>query len=241
MASPIWRGSTALVEAPNSPQWVFGERILLTRLFAGPHATCLSSAPLKGVAGTGLAAGYIVEESRVDRDKGGQGRLSIQYSLPGGAAPGQGAQLPPDEVELQNEKLERALQKLPKYAGIGEPLLNDINILMETSDDTKRTASLARVNANALAKQLYEKLKKGETHYLLYAPVYRTLTHWWSPPGTVSSGGYLETPPTSLGVTLPAGLDWLREGDRLAFNGATWQLERKWIGVPDWDSDVYST
>lgn len=240
MASPLWRGTTALVEDPRSPLWVFGERITLTRVFAGQHAACLAAAPLKGFGGTGIAAGYIVEESRVERDRGGQGKLTIQYTLPGGAAPGQGAQLPPNEVEFQNERLELALQKHPRYAGIGEALLRDINVVIESTNESTKTDPLTRINANALAKELYGKLQKGNTHYFIYAPVYRVVSHWWGPPST-SGGGYLETPPSVLSVSLPSGLQWLREGDRLAFNGATWQLERKWIGVPEWDAQLYTT
>lgn len=241
MATPLWKGTQALIEAPNSPRWVFGDSLLLTRIFSGPHGACLSAAPMKGAVGTGIASGYIVSESQVERQKGGIGLLTIQYTLPGGAAPGQGAQLPPDEVEIQNEKLERALQKHPRYAALSEPLLNHINILLETSEDSKRAPALAAVLGNALANNLYLKLKKGETHYIIYAPVYRIVTNFWTPPSSISSGGYLETPPSALNVALPSGLDWLREGDRLTFNGATWQLERKWVGVPDWDSEVYST
>lgn len=233
-----YKGTQALVEAPTSPEWLFGENIAVTRSFSGPYSVCLSSAPFRGAAGTGIVAGYVVTESRVRRQRGGLGELVIQYGLPGGVVPGDGAQLPPDEAEIQNEKLERALAKHPRYSSLTEVLLNHINVLLETSDDGKRATALAAVTASVLALELYQKLKRGETHYLIYAPVYRLVLHSWTAPGALSSGGFRQTPP-SAPILPPGDNQWLREGDRATFNGTTWQVEKKWIGVPEWDADIY--
>lgn len=241
MPTPIWKGTDALIESANSPEWTYGEQVRLIRKFAGQHAVCLTAAPFKGATGTGTAAGMRVAESKVTRQKGGIGELLITYELPGGAAPAQGAQLPADEAEVQNEKIERALQKHPRYKALSEVLLNHINVLLETSDDSKRATALAAVTASSGpggANELYLKLKRGETHYVIYAPVYRIVLHSWTAPATLSSGGNRETPP-NFPIVPPAGNQWLREGDRMTFNGSTWQVEKKWIGVPEWDADLY--
>lgn len=239
MGTPIRRGSNAVIEQPDSPKWNFGEVITCTRNFqATDFAVALAAAPLKGAIGTGIVSGLRVRESQVNKLRGGIGSLSITYESTPGVIPGQGAQLPDDEGEILNEKLERALPKHPRYTALTEVLLNHINILLETSDETKRATALAAVAANALANELYLKLKRGETHYIIYAPVYRLLIHSWAAPLNLEVGGFRQSPPNSP-VVPPAGYEWIREGDRMTFNGSLWVVEKKWLGAPTWDPDVY--
>lgn len=237
--SPIRRGSAALIEQPDSPKWNFGEVITCTRVWlATDYAVALAAAPLKGAIGTGIVSGLRVRESLVNRLRGGMGSLSVTYESTPGVIPGQGAQLPDDEAEIVNEKLERALPKHPRYAALTEVLLNHINVLLETSDDTKRATALAAVTANALANNLYLKLKRRETHYLIYAPVYRLLIHSWAAPINLEVGGFRQAPPNDP-IVAPVGYQWIREGDRMSFNGSTWIVEQKWLGAPEWDADIY--
>lgn len=241
MSAPavIRKGTSGLIEQPDSPKWTFGEVILCVRTFiTSDHAVALAAAPLKGAIGTGIVSGLRVRESQINRTKGGQGSLVITYESQPGVLPTQGAQLPDDEAEVVNEKLERSLSKHPRYAGLSEATLDAVHVLLETTDATKRTNALATVTASALANELYLKLKRGETHYLIYAPVYRLLIHSWTPPLNLEVGGFREAPPTDP-IVPPAGYQWIREGDRMSFNGSTWIVESKWLGAPEWDADIY--
>lgn len=239
MGTPIRRGSNALIEQPDSPRWQFGEQITCTRVFlATDYTVALAAAPMRGAIGTGIVSGLRVRESNVGRLRGAAGTLTIVYESQPGVIPGQGAELPDDEAEIVNEKLERALPKHPRYAAVTEALLDHINVLLETTDAAKRTTALTAVQANALANELYLKLKRGETHYLIYAPVYRLLIHSWTAPINLEVGGYRETPPSDI-IVPPVGYEWIREGDRMSFNGSTWVVEKKWLGAPTWDADIY--
>ena len=242
MGTHIRRGDTALIDQPDSPKWVFGDQVTMQRNFmATNYQVAKDAAPMKGAIGTGIAQGLIVRESQVTRVRGSAGSLQITYENFPGAIPGQGAQLPADEAEVVNEKLERALPKHERYASLTETLLNHINVLLETTDEGKRTTALTAVvgpPGNALANELYQKLKRGETHYLIYAPVYRKVLYSWIAPPDLEAGGFRESPPT-FPIIPPAGYEWIREGDRLSWNGTHWVTERKWLGAPEWDAHIY--
>ncbi len=238
MASPLYRGDRSVLhEASNSPEYVFGEVVTMTRTYNGSAALCLSSAPMRGAAGTGVASGYKVEESKVTQERGGMAKLVIKYVTDG--EPPQGGQLPADEVGLDRDKVERALQEHPNYSGLSEELNTAIKTLLETAEDHSSHADAkALVEADATANELYLKLRKGFTHYVIYPPVYHETEYSWDPPTGLSVGGVRETPPAGA-LTLPTGVDWLREGDKVSFNGTHWQVQRSWLGAPDLDADIY--
>lgn len=240
MGVPIRKGSAALIEQPDSPRWIFGEQLTCTRNFyATDYSVALAAAPMRGAIGTGIVQGLRVRESQVSRLRGSAGSLTITYENFPGSIPGQGAQLPNDEAEIANEKLERALAKHERYVSLTESQLNAIDTLLSVKlDDPAVPAAQSIVFGSALAHELFLKLRRGETHYVIYAPVYRLRSHSWSPPGNLEVGGGRETPPNTP-IIAPAGFQWIREGDRLAFDGTTWVLEQKWLGAPEWDADIY--
>lgn len=243
MGTPIRRGSNALIEQPDSPKWQFGEVISCARTFqATDYAVALASAPMRGAIGTGIVSGLRVRESQVNRMRGGAGSLVITYESQPGVVPSQGAELPADEAEIVNEKIEHSMPKHPRYAGLSLNLLAAIQVALETTDDAKYQAAFQEIFSDpnsTLGFELLEKLMRGETHYLIYAPVYRLLTHSWSAPLNLETGGFLQDPPNDP-IVAPAGYEWLREGDRMSFNGSTWVIEKKWIGAPAWDATTYN-
>lgn len=240
MPTVIRKGSTALIEQPGSPRWTFGESITCTRQFtASDHAVALAAAPMRGAIGTGIVSGYRVRETVVNRVRGGLGELIINYENFPGLVPGQGAQLPNDEAEITGDDVERALQRHPRYAGLSQDTLDAINTMLHSAKDGATWTEIKpEVVANALALELYLKLRRDFTHYVTPAPVYRLVIYSWTPPTNLSQGTFRQAPPTSP-IVAPAGLDWLRKPDRLTWNGSHWVLEKKWIGYVDLDDDIY--
>ena len=242
MGTPIWKGASTLLDAPNSPEYTFGESVAIVRTLSGPHALCLSSAPMRGAIGTGLFAGYRVVESKVSRGPGAVGTLIIRFETNG--QPTQGAQLPPDETSMVLEKIERPLAKHSIYDSLSDDIVSEVNTMLSTSrtDEAHKAARKAidesSVAIKTLALKLFSKMRRGFTHYPLYVPVFSVTLHYWGPPTGLHAGGVLQSPPTNI-LTLPAGLDWLREGDSTSYNGTHWQLTRRWIGAPDLDSEIY--
>lgn len=239
MPTPLWRGSTALTEAPDSPQWSFGDQIKLIRKFSGPHATCLSSAPLKGAIGAGPAVGMQVAQSVVSRSRGGIGVLSIEYETAIGTIPEQGATLPYDEAELSGDEVEEQLKDHPNYSDLTVSQHANINTVLNTPwDSAENQAAYIAIAADAVALQLLAKLQRGFTHYAVASPVYQLTLYFWDRPGNLSAGGFRQDPPNTP-ILPPGGLDWLRKPDRLSHNGTHWVLVRRWQGYVTLDADIY--
>ncbi len=247
MGTVIWRGATTLIEQANSPQFTFGDKIQQVRIFKGPFALCLSSAPYKGALGGGSAAGYRVAESTVIPEKGRIGTLTIKYEVNGD--PG-GATLPIDEFDMTPQKTEKALEDHPRYGALTRGTLQDIRTCRETAQDsTAYLAAAGRIAAlpgatHTLALELWDKLQRGFTQIPIYPPSVKITAYSWVPPASLSGGGYREVPPAFIGVSLPSTIlglpvNWLREADAVGYNGTHYHVTKSWIGGPDLDTDVY--
>ena len=242
MPSSIWRGSLLLIEQPTSPQWVFSDKVTVTRTWKGPYALALSSAALKGTAAVVSGNNMRVVQSTVSKERGGIGTLVISYDNDG--QPSQGAQLPLDEVTISVEKQERSLKSHPRYDGVTEAMKGQIDDLVSIKTTDSSYASMrAAVAAVPLGNELYLKLRSGQVSYVFYTPTFKNTLHYWTPPGGLTVGGFRTNPPAST-VPLPTGsalgaLSWLREGDSVAYNGSTWQVTQAWLAGPDLDTDIY--
>lgn len=238
MPSPLYRGDrSALVEQPTSPEYVFGEVVSMTRTYMGSAALCLSSAPMRGATGSGVATGFKVEESKVSRERGGMGKLVIKYVTDG--QPAQGGQLPDSETSVEYDVIERPLELHSRYAALTTGQRTDIKTVLETSyENDDYQEAVARLIEDSLALELWEKRLSGFTYFQFFAPTFHLTQYSWDAPETFSAGGYREDPPDDL-IDPPVGVDWLRMADRIQFNGTHWQLQSSWKGGPNLDTDVY--
>lgn len=223
-----------LYEQPDSPVWQFGERVTATQTFRGTYDLCLASAPARGALGTGDFTGGVVAAATVARERGGLGVLTIVYEgTTLGAWPG-GATVPADECEIEDNQQEFAIQKAPIFSELSFDDLKAIQAFVDGDDVTADV--LEWIFDDELAQALVTKLQRGQTHFVLFPPVYSWTTHWLSEPAW-DSGGYVEDP---YGPVTPAmDVIWLRMGDKLSFNGSYWRLTRRWLGAYEWDEDIY--
>ena len=241
MPAVLWKGSIALIEQPNSPEHTQGESITVIRTWKGPHSTCVASAPYRGALGTGLSAGYRVAESRVARERGGIGMLSVKYEAHGQPP---GATLPPTVEGLTYEPTERALRYHPIFAALTKEDWGYVTTIIETADDNPSHAdALLRIAAlpgarEQLAYKAIGKLQRGQSHYQISQTVYSRTTHYWTAPTGISAGNVRQVP-TAPGVNLPQGVDWLRLGDEVNFNGTTWERRERFLGAPELDPEIY--
>lgn len=242
MPAVIWRGTTALVEAPTSPRKKYGEKVEMTRIYSGPFAVCDASAPLRGSLGTGVNSGFRVSGSTVTKRRGGIGELTVEFETVG--QPPQGAQLPPDEVSLVNEPHERAIQEHSLFVTLTKDALGYCKTIIETANsDAAHADAVVRIGAlggamEQLCYKLITKLQRGLTHYVVSKSTFSRTIYSWSYPANVSAGNIRQTP-ANPGLALPPGLSWLRRGDRVQFNGIHWLLVQEFLGAPDLDSEIY--
>lgn len=238
MSVVIWKGTTALVEQPSSPQWQFGERVTCRRIYRGPYALCLSSAPLRGWLGTGEAFGLRVAQSSVQKvERGGIGELVIDYETNG--QPEQGGTLPPDEFTVKSADQEVALRKHPNYVdAISDEVYHEIRVALETTDPTKYEDAIVAIAVNPPADELYAKLQRDFTHYKGQSAILSVKSFYWDVPAGLTAGGFRQTPPFAS-IFFPAGLEWLRDADDYTWNGTHWEVDRKWLGAEELDHDIY--
>jgi hypothetical protein len=117
--------------------------------------------------------------------------------------------LPPDEFHVEVLEFNPALQKHPRYAGLGaEKLLNMTQRILYASTTATQQAALneidtlfpppvplpnPRTDLNACAHELANKLMRGEETF--YLPGFRvTWSRYFSLPEQLSPGGYIEDP-----------------------------------------------
>lgn len=246
---PVWQGLLGLSEIETSPDIVIGERTVVTRTWVGQHSLCLSAAPGRGARGTGIASGLRVTEVAIKKERGARGTLIIKYEpdQDGGAGIGGQGTLPPNEYHIDQDKFDRELQNHPRYAGLSQSLLNRV-----TSAIRNPLAAWAQMFADGEAEllpvedrpnfdralELYLKLKRGFTHYPTYPPVIRFVEYSIQFPQGVSVGGFRQDP-SDFFIGVPEGVDYLRQADKVSWNGSHWRRELSWIGQADLDRDIF--
>jgi hypothetical protein len=248
MPTVIWKGrsdlftagvNTTLLEQPDSPQWVYGDKIRCVKKYRGLHSLCLSSAPYKGTAGSGALAGMVVAQSTVNRLPKQVGELVIEYVGAGGQT---GQQLNPDTFGLMPTEVNPRLENHPLFEDLTDAEREIVRSWVDSSTAGTRAAEKAKLTGQpneAIALQLGAKLLRGQDSYYLAGWTYTWSTYWWSMP-TFDEGGYIATPGGPLAGLLGSGLAWLRLADEHDFDGSQHRLTSAWRGVDFIDTDLYA-
>jgi len=238
--SVIWRGSSVLEEQATSPEWERGDTVKATTIHKGPHALCLSSMPSKGALGGGSYAGLRVASSKVGKEKGGIGTLTVTYE----GVLATDTDVPADEADVELTQQEFPLARHPRYAGLYDYDLEAAEKYVEAKTDSEKaefswvlTVDVPSPEYGALLAEYIDKLQKGRTHWVVFVPVYTSTSHYLVEP-TVDPGGFPEDPYGTL--TAPLGFVWLRQGDKLSGGGdGYYKLTRTWLAAYEWDEDLY--
>ncbi len=236
MSTPLWKGTMVPTEQAGSPMWEVTDTIRVTTLHRGEYVLCHASLPPKGVYGTGDYAGLRVESSKVVREKGGVGALTVVYAgLVGGSGE---TNVPPDENSIEYTDEAIPLDKHPNFAALN---IHDIRACQQLAA-AKNDSELAEVGwileeGDPVKLAYAERLARGGDTFALGLPIYRFTTYYVTEPAT-SAGGFAETPFGPL--TAPDGYDWLRKPDAVSEAGAYWKLTRSWQGTYNLDTYLYS-
>lgn len=253
MSAPtaIWKGPdpvrfpTGVVETPQSGTLKYAERVTYQQEYKGSLANCQSYGGLfpRGAVYTitGFAGTFYVEDTTITSDRGGRGKVAINWVWLGSVPPAEWS-VTPFEI---NPRLERhsyfsALTKddLSKaYRSFSAP-----NATFQTAVD----AVIETVTNATLVKALLEKWFKGEETFYLAGLKYQW-THYAVSLGGIllRQGGYRETPggPGFSAGALPPSMAWLRQCDETVWQNGLYRITSSWIGGPSgwWDTDLYGT
>lgn len=255
MQQALISGATDLQEIPESPVWSFTREkgASLTRTFrAATFKVAMDNRPPLNAFGVGPYAGMRIVDVQVKQLKGGMGELSwtMQGALLG--PNGQLPELPPDEVSTEPTKEEFRLEIHPRYKGkLSDAFARSIDQALTSDDEKIRSDAYQKIlsygtdftTGQNTALEIYEKKLLGQTHFALYMSAYKwTLFSLTTP--VIDPGGYPQAPygpvPAPIIPTLgtQAGM-WLREADRVDWNGSYWKITRSWLAGINIDVNLY--
>jgi hypothetical protein len=260
MAVALTRGTTSVRERPDSPTWEYNtQKVTCTRLFEGMYADLLTTAPTIGSNMEGYSAQLLVENVRISKAVSGKATMTVvletQTYTYSAAAPVQPV------YEIEWTQLERPIEQSPFFKTLFPDPTGVVDLTKDQTDaitafrawENAPDAGTALTAYNALTpvgtdppdsgsvnfKALALKKMRGETTYLLFAPVARitTLTRQVFP--VTACGQLFATVPTF--DELPGGYIWLQTADRSTRTGTygKWQRVQEWTGADSWDKDLY--
>src|SRR5216684_1617553 len=121
-AIPIWRGSLGLEFQPDSGAIILAERVSTTDIYRAPYSTCESQLLRRGTYGTGFRLGWVVTSSKVESERGGIGKLTVNWETGGPSA--NAAWLPLEEFDSAAFELYPRAERNPFFSGIGEDAIS---------------------------------------------------------------------------------------------------------------------
>ncbi len=259
MSLQIWAGNiNALSYSSDSPQFVWGDRVRVTDKYHGPQPLCAASMLPRGAYGSGLRAGYVVNQCTCSTKRGGIGELTIEWEAGGTGA---SSPLPSGEVILTPQEFYPKVERNAYFSNGGNFLLAmDIAMAyasVHASTTIYQQNALAQLAARAasstpsiaasatLALALAEMLQKGEETY--YQAGFRLVWTWFTYTlPTINVGGSIQSPVgiAPINPTFSAPISWLRLADSwepAGVNGSMWKMTNIWLGgqAGYWDTNLY--
>jgi hypothetical protein len=252
MAIPLTKGNTSIRERPDSPEWDYNtQKVTCTRTFEGMYADLLSSMPDIGYNMEGYNPNLLIENVKIKKAVSGKATMTIVLETLVDPITNPPAPVQP-VYEIEWTQIERPIEQHPFFKllfpdpfGVLPPLnatqVNALNAfrLWETSADNASAASTNYANLTKGFQALAQKKMRGETSYLIFAPVAR-ITTLTREVVLASACGFVFTDVPGF-TELPAGYQWLQTADRSTRTGTygKWQRVQEWTGAIVWDSNLY--
>lgn len=227
---------TTLAEGPDSPVWEWAERVSCTQIFRGPYAVALAGKVYEGTAGEGDLLGLVCTRSRVEKEKGGRGKLTILWQSPESTAP-TGGTVPVDSVRLAPMELNPRVERHSRYASLTDLQREDARAAFEGGSQAVRDDAYGRLPA--LGQELVGKMRRGTENFYAAGMRYSWTAYYTVLPA-LTVGGFIEAPGGPLALAI-GGLSCLRIADELESEGPYYRVTRNWLAAPSgyWDGDLY--
>jgi hypothetical protein len=240
--TPLHRGShvSAIVETPRSGVWEIGDQITYTQEYEGKYADCVSAIVFKGVFGSGATAGLRCRSSKVTKDRGAKGMLTVVWEAYGSSS---GATLPADKFDLQPFDINPDLFQHPYWVAATALTTAEREALLtyrNAQSDTQYAQTRA-VLTGSKATIFLDLLKKGIQNYQFSAFKYTYTFASWTIP-TLNRKAYIEAAGGPLTSTL-SGLSSLRVSDSMSNSQGYYEVTRTWLvgAAGYWDTTLYAS
>lgn len=237
MPTPKWIGPTdQLIEMPDSPTYTLGRDPACTRAYLGTHEMAMAGALPRGTYGTMAMAGWIVQKSTINRQRGGIGKLTVIWGASGSAS---GQQLPPDEVGLAPFEVNPAIEKNKRYSSLNDA---DFAKVADAYSAFSKKDGTNTIPLAGMLLDLFNKKKRGTTHFYLAGFKYSWTRSFYLLVGVVNVGGYSQAPLGPLASFIPNTFDCVRTADDLKWTGTMYTYTCAWLCGPagHFDPDLYT-
>jgi hypothetical protein len=246
MGTPIWKGTTALSFQVESGTLVLSDRSTYVDIYRGPYIAAYDGLLARGTFGTAARLGWVVTSSKVESEKGGVGKLTINWEAGGTYA---WPPLPCDEFTLAALELYPSIERAGYFNGITAVTAALAKACGTGSTAMARAAAYDQITLisdptqQALGLSLAAKYSRGEETFYLAGWRYVWTSYSYSLPST-TLGAMIQAPLGPLYGYFSGSISFLRLADDLqsaGVNGSCFKVSRTWLGAPDgyWDSDIY--
>lgn len=237
---PAWKGSREIKEQSNSPRWRYDQENFCIRVFEGPITALKSARPQRGSTMADLGQegqDFTVRTIEiVPVDVSERGRMTIRLSDTSGRSSVE--IIPPDPPHQDGDEVIEygwlSIDKDIRY----HPWFQDLTLQEREEIDEALGSNEPNTSEFSLRQEgLYEKLRRGQESYVLYAPVVSRVSYSLAQPN-IAEVGQLTSPPGNVG----GGWDWMKTNDgavRRGGEGALWERREEWTGAEEWDPDIY--
>lgn len=244
-AVPTYKNISGLTEQPDSGRIERGYQAdKLTIILEGKYADALSGKPSIGQAFNGTVIGdTLCTSATVEPLKGKMARLIyvLEYRNTNAVQ------------EVNWQQIQKPLALNPRYSATGaKPLTTDDLSDLETwkaqtdaADNMKawkvpgKSTNGGLLSANA--QDYAAKWLKGTDNYIVFQPICRQTTIWYTSLTTGSDlGKYIDG--TAMGSIIPGrptGYKWLKTSDNAHYENGFWSRVEEWTGSDNVDSDLY--
>src|SRR5579859_316849 len=197
MPSPVWRGTTALVFQVESGGLVLADRATSTDVYRGPYGTCIAGVLRRGVYGTGARLGWVVTSSKVESEKGGIGKLTINWEA--GGPSGFSGFLPLPEFDSAVVELNPRVERNPFFSGITRDTIGLAWTAFYGATQVQRTTAWNAIEAltdttqKTLGEKLVQKFTNGNEVYYLAGMRFMWIYYSFTVP-SLTLGGFTDVP-----------------------------------------------
>ena len=248
---PVWRGSSAITECPDSPViTVTKDGFSAVSTYSGPYAACVAAMPGRLSKVGGLSSSLLADTIEVKKLAGGKGLLTITFNSSPSPSPDSNTSI----HEIEWAEVQRPLAQHKRFQSGGANPLDDgdwtdidgwkaeqnqslrKDFKYKHADGANFSGAIITLGDGAI--EFCQKLLRGQDSYNEYTPIARLTTCTLGRPITGHCGTINNSPPVE---GIPDSYKWLKTADRACKRSRTWERVQEWTGTWWWDPDIYAS
>ena len=135
-----------------------------------------------------------------------------------------------ETIEIEWSQIDKPLAQAPIFQNLKPEEIQLVEDIVSGKQSKDAIANMSDKLAS-----YYEKRMRGQSTYLVFAPVVRRTMQSSTRPST-GSCGKIDSPPVGIG-----GFQFIKTADRASKSKSSkyWERSEEWLGADSWDQDLY--